>query len=115
MSQGDETDRGPDGPDEGRDRRGEGIGDNIKGMSGAFRKAVQRGVQTANRHRREQALPPLPTWTPYQLRHSAATRIRAEHGIEAARVLLGHTSAAVTEIYAEADLQAAARVAEQAG
>ena len=54
-------------------------------------------------------------WHPYRLRHSAATRIRAQHGIEAARVLLGHTSAGMTEVYAEADLEHAAKVALQTG
>lgn len=39
-------------------------------------------------------------WHPHQLRHSAATRIRAEHGIEAAQALLGHLSSETTEIYA---------------
>ena len=57
----------------------------------------------------------LAMWHPYQLRHSAATRIRREHGIEAARVLLGHSSATMTEVYAEADMLAAAKVVELAG
>ncbi|MCH8854453.1 MAG: tyrosine-type recombinase/integrase [Planctomycetes bacterium] len=39
-------------------------------------------------------------WHPHQLRHSAATRIRAEHGREAAQAILGHLSADTTEIYA---------------
>lgn len=42
-------------------------------------------------------------WSPNMLRHAAATRLRREIGIEAARVVLGHTSASTTEIYAEAD------------
>jgi integrase len=42
-------------------------------------------------------------WSPNMLRHAAATRLRHEIGIEAARVVLGHTSASTTEIYAEAD------------
>ena len=47
-------------------------------------------------------------WHPHQLRHTAATRLRKLHGLEAARVILGHKSAAVAEIYAEID-QAKAR------
>ncbi len=46
----------------------------------------------------------VPHWHPHQLRHNAATLLRRELGIEAARVVLGHSSAAVTEIYAEVDL-----------
>lgn len=42
-------------------------------------------------------------WTPYQLRHLAATRIRAEFGLEAAQVILGHSRADVTQIYAKRD------------
>ena len=42
-------------------------------------------------------------WHPHQLRHNAATYIRKEFGIEVARVILGHRTAAVTEIYAELD------------
>ena len=43
----------------------------------------------------------VPAWHPHRLRHNAATALREQHGIEAARIILGHRSAAVTEIYAE--------------
>jgi integrase len=46
-------------------------------------------------------------WHPHQLRHNAATELRKEFGIDAARIILGHHSAAVTEIYAEKDEQEA--------
>jgi integrase len=42
-------------------------------------------------------------WHPNQLRHTAATLIRKDHGIELARIILGHSKAFTTEIYAEAD------------
>jgi integrase len=42
-------------------------------------------------------------WHVHQIRHLAATLIRKEHGIEAARIILGHSSAFTTEIYAETD------------
>jgi integrase len=45
----------------------------------------------------------LRPWGPNRLRHSAGTRLRREEGLEAARVVLGHARAAVTEIYAEVD------------
>lgn len=54
-------------------------------------------------------------WSPNQLRHNAATMLRKYFGIEAARVVLGHTSAAVTEIYAEVDERKAAEIMEQVG
>jgi len=49
-------------------------------------------------------------WHPHQLRHNAATRLRKEFGIETARIILGHSSAFVTEIYAERDRQQAMNV-----
>ena len=54
-------------------------------------------------------------WSPNQLRHSAATRIRKEEGLEAARVVLGHQSAAVTEIYAELDKRSAETIMGRLG
>ncbi|MBK7875944.1 MAG: site-specific integrase [Planctomycetes bacterium] len=54
-------------------------------------------------------------WSPNQLRHAAATRIRKERGLEAARTVLGHASAAVTEIYAEIDTQLAAKTMAELG
>jgi integrase len=54
-------------------------------------------------------------WSPNQLRHNAATFFRRQFGIEAARVVLGHSSAAVTEIYAELDLKKAAEIMDQVG
>ncbi len=50
----------------------------------------------------------LPHWHPHQIRHTAATELRREIGIEAARVVLGHRSPGMTELYAEADRKAAA-------
>lgn len=47
----------------------------------------------------------VPVWSPNQLHHLGATKIRAAHGLEAAQVLLGHARADVTQIYAERDAQ----------
>lgn len=54
-------------------------------------------------------------WHVHQLRHSAATEIRREFGLEAAQVTLGHASAGITEIYAERDLSLARQVAAKLG
>lgn len=59
--------------------------------SSSYRRAIQRACEKAG----------VPRWHPHQLRHNAATALREQFGIEAARVILGHRSAAVTEIYAE--------------
>jgi integrase len=50
-------------------------------------------------------------WHPNQLRHTFATRVRKQHGLEAAQVLLGHSRADVTQIYAERNEELAAAVA----
>lgn len=43
-------------------------------------------------------------WHPHQLRHSAATFLRREFGLEAAQLTLGHASAQITDaVYAERD------------
>jgi len=54
-------------------------------------------------------------WSPNRLRHSAATEIRKQFGLEAAQVALGHAGADVTQIYAERDLAKAAAVMAQVG
>ena len=54
--------------------------------------------------------PPRDSWARNQLRHNAATRIRAAYGIEAARIILGHSSAVTSEIYAEVDKEKAREI-----
>jgi integrase len=55
-------------------------------------------------------------FSPHQLRHLAATRIRAELGVDVARALLGHSLASVTEIYSrEVDKQLALKAVEKFG
>jgi len=54
-------------------------------------------------------------WSPNQLRHSAATRIREAYGIEAASIILGHANMSTTEIYAERNLKAAVKIAGEVG
>ena len=54
-------------------------------------------------------------WHPHQLRHNAATFLRKEFGLEVARIILGHRSATITEIYAEQDQQKALEVMGRVG
>jgi len=54
-------------------------------------------------------------WHPNQLRHSYATRVRKEFGLEAAQVALGHTRASTTEIYAEKNEALAVATANKIG
>lgn len=54
-------------------------------------------------------------WHPNQLRHSFATRVRKVHGLEAAQVLLGHSRADVTQVYAERNTDLAVGIAAKIG
>jgi hypothetical protein len=54
-------------------------------------------------------------WHPNQVRHTAATEIRRQYGLEAAQVTLGHSSAVVSQIYAERDLAKAASIMSEVG
>ena len=57
----------------------------------------------------------ISSWGPNRLRHNRATFIEKRFGLEAARAVLGHKSAAVTEIYVEMDLNMAAEIMDQIG
>lgn len=57
----------------------------------------------------------VPHWFPNQLRHSSATTIRKQFGLEVAQVILGHSRADVTQIYAEMDRQQAIEVVRKIG
>lgn len=57
----------------------------------------------------------IPRWSPNRLRHNAGTLVRQKFGAEAAQVVLGHSNLAVTEIYAERDLQKAASAIAEVG
>jgi integrase len=54
-------------------------------------------------------------WAPNRLRHAAATEVRKKFGLEAAQVVLGHSSADITQVYAERDQELAAKVIKQIG
>lgn len=54
-------------------------------------------------------------WHPNQLRHTFAIRVRKQHGLEAAQVMIGHARADVTQIYAERNAALAVSVAQQIG
>jgi integrase len=71
----------------------------------SYRVAIARACQKAG----------VLEWSPLQLRHTAATFIRAKFGIEAAQVVLGHQRADVTQIYALRNQALAERVAAEIG
>ena len=78
----------------------------------SYARAIRRGVTKANRAIVEKSIKSggkaentklLPYWHLNQLRHTAGTEIRKNHGLEAAQVVLGHSKADVTQVYAERD------------
>jgi len=70
---------------------------------GSFRNAVTRGCKRAGVLR----------FTPYDLRRSAATRIRSKLGKEAAKLILGHVSTDTTDPYLLDEVQESMKVAKQ--
>lgn len=71
----------------------------------SYRRAIKYGCKAAK----------VPAWGPNRLRHNAATNLRKQHGIELARIILGHSTAFTTEIYAEADKAQARAVVARIG
>jgi len=71
----------------------------------SVRRAIQRACNKLG----------IPTWTPHQVRHTFGTKTRKTHGIEVAKVLLGHKDFRSTTIYAEADLEKAQSVMREIG
>lgn len=95
---------------------GRKLGDRYNAQS--YGKAVRYAIRNINARRLEQDGPDaalLPIWSPNRLRHTALTTIRRRFGLEASQVVAGHARADVTQIYAEANRQLAAKVARQIG
>ena len=97
----------------------------------SFRRAIERGIRLAFPHPELSAIPRSRLtkeqraelkqwyrqyhWHPHQLRHTFATRIRREYGLEASKTLLGEATIAAAEIYAEQDRSRAAEIAARIG
>ena len=87
----------------------------------SYYRAIQRACDKADAATKEaKGLPAdseriIPRWHPHQLRHNFATNIRKRFGIEAARILCGHKSMAVTEVYSEIDRAKVASIVAKVG
>ena len=77
--------------------------------------AVRRAVIRGNKDRESKGLPPIPHWTPYQLRYTRLREIRRAGGSEAAQATAGHSRATMTDHYAPANWGKAARTAARSG
>jgi len=71
----------------------------------SLRQAIHRGCRRAG----------IPAWNPNMVRHTYASDVRKDHGLEAAQVLLGHSKANTTQVYAEANMRLAAEIARKIG
>lgn len=71
----------------------------------SYGRAVSRACEKAG----------VPKWSPNQLRHLLATRVRREYDLDAAKTLLGHSEIDTTQIYAEKDRRRAIEVAREIG
>lgn len=83
----------------------------------SYRRAITYALKKANQKRKKENPDAceIPRWCPLQLRHSRATEIRKQFGIEGAQVSLGHARADVTEVYAEKNLGLVVEIARQTG
>jgi integrase len=72
---------------------------------GTYATAVVRGCERAG----------VPIFRPNRIRHTYATKVREVLGVEAAQVMLGHSRADVTQIYADKNLNLAKEVARKIG
>lgn len=73
--------------------------------TGSYGRAIAYACTKAN----------LPVWSPNQLRHAVATKLRDAENIESASLILGHKHLPTTEIYAEASTKKALEVALRHG
>ena len=71
----------------------------------AYRRAITRACAKAE----------IPPWHPHQLRHTAATRLRRDYGLEAAQVILGHQTLTVTQVYARKNIDAVMKIMGEVG
>jgi integrase len=77
-----------------------------------YRQAVEYAIKRVNKGLPE-GEKPIPKWTPYRLRNSAATIIELNSGLDAAQAQLGHKSADMTRRYSKAQLRKREQLARE--
>ena len=82
-----------------------GQGENGSYTKDSYARAIKRAARRAG----------VPHWSPNRLRHSRGSEIRKRFGVEAASTVLGHANLKTTEIYAERNLELAARIMKELG
>lgn len=76
-----------------------------KYTSNSYQRAIRKACSRAG----------VTPWHSHQLRHGAATELRREFGLEVAQIVLGHSRADVTQVYAEVNLAKAVDAMRRAG
>lgn len=71
----------------------------------SYRHAIERLCEKAG----------VPAWNPNQVRKLAATRAREVFGLDGAQILLGHSNANITEVYAKLDQARLVEIAKRLG
>jgi integrase len=83
----------------------------------SYRRAIKYGVTRSNRERTkaDSEAVEIAKWSPYQLRHSFATNMRRDYGVEAAQLGLGHARTNIVDVYAEKNLSLIVDIARKNG
>jgi integrase len=83
----------------------------------SYRRAIEYGVTRSNRERAkgDPEAVSINKWSPYQLRHSFATNMRRDYGVEAAQLGLGHARTNIVDVYAEKNLAVIVNIARKSG
>lgn len=71
----------------------------------SFQQTVRRACRRAN----------VPVWTVLRVRHTRATEVREQYGVEGAQASLGHARVETAQIYAEKNQQLAKKIAREIG
>jgi integrase len=97
-------------PDSYREPRGKNVKEAEEKLAADVQK--QRKLHRANKRAEWRA---KHCWHPHQLRHTVATRLRRDYGIDTANVILGHSTLTATQVYAEQDQAKAKQIMAEVG
>ena len=81
----------------------------------SYRRAIKRACVVARIKDKDGNEIPVPEWHPHQLRHTCASEMRKQFGVEAVRAVLGHNCVDTTELYAQIDAEQAKQIAASVG
>lgn len=80
-----------------------------------YANGIANAIREANADRLKSGHEPIPAWHSHQTRHTFATNLRAAGGLSLVSTSLGHQHDDTTEIYAERDYEAVAKLLAEVG